>query len=248
MPLYKITIKYNGLPYFGWQKQKNLPTIQNEIEIAINKITGKNILIYGASRTDAKVHSLGQTAHFSINKIFLEYDLQSALNHHLIPKQIIIVKTKIVSNEFHARHNKKTKIYQYKIFNSKTPPSLENGLAWHVKKPLNTKKMQQAARYLVGKYNFSSFKAKNCQAKSSILTLDKIKIKNIKNNLITIDFEARSFIYKQIRIIVGTLVKFGYKQQNSTEIKKILTNKNRKLAGVTAPGYGLYLKKITYIP
>ncbi len=242
---YKITIEYEGTKYHGWQRQKNLDTIQGEIESALFKLTKKHILVYGASRTDSGVHSYGQVAHFEICNHYNIDEIQNAINYYLKPQKISIVNIELVKNIFHARFSKKKKRYIYKIINRKSPLTIQKNLAWHVILPLDINNMIEASKYMLGTFDFTSFRASGCQSNSPIKTIDSIKIiKN--NNEINLIFTAESFLYNQIRIMVGTLKDFGTKQLNPSYMKEIISAKNRKFAGETAPSFGLYLDEIHY--
>lgn len=242
---YKIVIEYDGTRFYGWQVQKNLSTIQGEIESALWQLTKKNITIYSASRTDSGVHALGQVAHFQLQKLYKTNEIQGALNHYLKDKQIVVINTKIVSPEFNARFSNKKKQYIYKIINRSSPLTLDSNRAWHIRSTLNISLMKEASQYLIGTFDFTSFRAARCQSKSPIKTLSNIEVIK-KDNEISIIFDGTSFLYKQIRIIVGTLRDFGIKRNLPSYMKYILRGKNRKLSGETAPSCGLYLNKIFY--
>ncbi|MBV0899588.1 MAG: tRNA pseudouridine(38-40) synthase TruA [Wolbachia endosymbiont of Fragariocoptes setiger] len=243
---YKITIEYNGSNFSGWQKQKHSAhSVQEAIENAILKFTGEKITLYCGGRTDSGVHALGQIAHFDINKNFEPYRIRNAINYHLNSTAISIVNVEVVNNEFHARFSAKKRHYQYKIINRYAPSPLENGYVWQVFKPLDVDVMIDAAQHLIGKHDLSSFRSKDCQAKSPIKTIDNIEILQHIHH-IYIKISALSFLHNQVRIITGTLVKFGRHKIHSREMLKILDQKDRKASGVTAPPHGLYLMRIDY--
>ena len=247
MFLYKAFVEYNGLFLFGWQKQIILPTVQSEIEKAISKIISQKIFIFSGSRTDSKVHAFFQIIYFRLNTKFSEKKLQHGLNYLLFRKKIVIKKVRLIYYGFHSRYDIKSKIYFYRILNRSSPSMLDIALSWHIFIPLNIYIMSKAASYLVGKHDFSSFRAKGCQAISPIITLNRVNIIKPSNNIILIIFEAQSFIYHQIRIIVGTLVQFGLEKYSHILMKKILNLKSRKFTNIIAPAYALYLKEIKYI-
>ena len=242
---YKIIIEYEGTNYHGWQNQKDLKTIQGEIENAIFKLTKENIAIYGASRTDAGVHAFGQVAHFQLEKYYKIYEIQNAINHYLKSEKISIINIEKVDMDFHSRFSNKTKQYVYKIINRKSPLTLHKYRAWHIITPLDINNMIEASKYLIGTFDFTSFRASGCQSNSAVKTINSIKFEK-NNNTISIVFNAKSFLYNQIRIIVGTLKDFGVKEICPSQISKIIDAKNRKLAGETAPSCGLYLNEIFY--
>ena len=246
MPRYKIIIEYDGTDFHGWQSQKNANTIQSAIEDALSKLTQKEVQIHGSSRTDAGVHANGQVAHFDLEKNYELYTIQNGINQHLSPQKICIVEVEEVDENFHARFSAKTKQYVYKILNRAAPAVLLKNKAWHVKYPLDINAMQQASNYLMGSHDFSSFRAAGCQALSPIKSIDSVCIRSIDNE-IYITIQAKSFLYNQVRIIVGTLYEFGKNKFPPEYMEKIIHEKNRRLAGQTAPSHGLYLKTIHYL-
>ncbi|WFW29906.1 MAG: tRNA pseudouridine(38-40) synthase TruA [Wolbachia endosymbiont of Menacanthus eurysternus] len=243
---YKIIIEYNGSSFSGWQKQQHsINSVQETIENAIFNFSKEKVTLYCGSRTDAGVHALGQVAHFNIKKELELYKIRNAINFYLKSIPITILSVEIVNNEFHARFSAKKKHYEYKIFIRCTPTVLNSGYVWQIFNPLDVNIMREAAKYLLGKHNLSSFRSKNCQAISPIKTIDNIEI--VQNeNFIYIKISAISFLHNQVRIIVGTLVKFGKNKTNPQEMLNILKQRRRSAAGVTAPPYGLYLVKIDY--
>lgn len=242
---YKIIIEYEGTNYHGWQNQKKLKTVQGEIENALFKLTQKKIHIYGASRTDVGVHAFGQVAHFQLEKYYELHEIQSAINYYLKLEKISIINIEKVSPDFHARFSNKTKQYVYKIINRKSPLTLYKSYAWHIMTPLNIENMLKASQYLIGTFNFTSFRASGCQSNSPVKTINSIKFEK-EYDTISIIFNAKSFLYKQIRIIMGTLKDFGAKEICPSYMLKIIEAKNRRYAGNTAPSCGLYLDKIFY--
>ncbi len=245
MPRYKVSVEYDGTDFYGWQSQKNANTIQGEIESVLFKLSQEKIKIYGASRTDKGVHAYGQVAHFNIEKNYELCEIQGAVNYYLKPQKICIVKIEKVDDDFHARFSAKTKQYTYKIINRITEPALLKNRAWHIKKTLDVDMMKEASSYLIGIHDFSSFRAVGCQSSSPIKSIDSICIDKT-NDEINITFVAKSFLYNQIRIMVGSLSDFGKSKFSPSYMKKIIEAKNRKLAGETAPSCGLYLDKVSY--
>ena len=249
MPRYKLTVEYLGTNFSGWQKQKNNHTIQNTIEESAKKLLQQDIKLVVAGRTDAGVHAEGQVAHLDIKNNFCSRKMLLGINFYLLKekfgKDISIKKVLKVSSKFNARFSAKKKKYQYLIFNSDFRSAHLNNKCWWVRKPINHEKIIDASKYLIGCHNFSSFRAKGCQSNSPIKTMESIKI--LKNQkIIKINFIAKSFLYNQVRIIVGTLKEIGTSTISPEVINKILDSKNRGSAGVTAPPQGLTLKKVFY--
>ncbi|OEY86485.1 tRNA pseudouridine(38-40) synthase TruA [Wolbachia pipientis] len=243
---YKITIEYNGSKFLGWQKQKySIYSIQETIENAVFNFTGEKIVLYCGGRTDAGVHALGQVAHFDIQQAVEPYRIRNATNYHLKSTDIAIINAEIVNETFHARFSAKKRHYEYRIINRYAPVVLEAGYVWQIFKPLNVEIMCEAAKYLLGKHNFSSFRSKYCQSKNPVKTIDNIEIIQNKDHLY-IRISALSFLHNQVRIIIGTLVEFGRNSIDPNQMLKILTHCERNYAGITAPAHGLYLVGIDY--
>ena len=230
----KLTIEYHGLPYCGWQFQKNEKTIQGEIEKAIFKFSGEKKTIQGAGRTDAGVHAIGQCASFELDKKFDDYQILNGINFHLGTEKIRITKVENVDDEFNARFTAKSKIYNYQVFNSLAPSVIENDFSIHVRQPLDLDSMRNAIRFLLGKHDFSSFRAQGCQANKPIRTIDEASIDIVDKKIIFI-FKAQSFLYQQIRIMVGSLLEVGSKNKDINWISELIDAKDRRLAGPTVP-------------
>ena len=241
----KLTIEYHGLPYSGWQYQKNGKTVQDEVEKAIFKFSGERKTIQGAGRTDAGVHAIGQCASFELEKKFDNYQILSGINFHLGTEKIRITKVENVNQEFNARFTAKNKIYNYQVFNTQAPSVIEGDFSIHVRQPLDLDAMQNAIKLFLGKHDFSSFRAQGCQANNPFRTIDDASI-NIKGKKIIFVFKAQSFLYQQIRIMVGSLLEVGLKNKDINWIRELIEAKDRKLAGPTVPSKGLILKEISY--
>mgnify|MGYP006111066669 FL=1 len=241
---FKITIEYDGTNYVGWQKQDNGLSIQEAIEDAIFKLTAEKINLFGAGRTDSGVHALGQVAHFNLKKNFKIDNIRDGLNQHLRPQPIAILKVAKVHQDFHARFSAIKRTYEYVITNRRPPLTINKNKSWGVFKKLDIQKMKFEAQFFIGKHNLQAFRSIHCQSSSSVKTIDDIKILD-KNNDIYIRVSARSFLHSQVRIMVGTLVDIG-KGKIKNSIKKIIKDKDRSDAGITAPACGLYLLKIEY--
>lgn len=243
---YKITIEYNGSSFSGWQKQQHsVNSIQETIENAIFNFSGEKVALYCGGRTDAGVHALGQVAHFDMQREFELYRIRDAINYHLKSTPIAILNAEVVDDTFHARFSAKKRHYEYKITNRYAPAALEAGYVWRVFNPLDVDIMRAAAKHLLGKHDFSSFRSKDCQATNPVRTIDDIDIIQNENH-IYIKMSALSFLHNQVRIIVGTLVEFGKNRTNPQEMLNILNQCKRSAAGVTAPPFGLYFVKIYY--
>jgi tRNA pseudouridine38-40 synthase len=200
----------------------------------------------GSGRTDAGVHSLGQVAHFDLLKEFEPYKIQMALNFFLKMDDISILDCQQVDSNFHSRFLAIQRIYQYKILNRRAPSPINKNYLYHIPFKLNLDLIKEAAQYLVGKYDFSSFQDSECQANDAIRRIDYIKIIEQENNIIIIEIAAKSFLHHMVRNIVGTLVQFSKKNIEPEKMKYILEEKDRTKSGPNAPSWGLYFSKVIY--
>lgn len=240
----KLIIEYDGKGFGGWQKQPNKLNIQGEIEFAIEQITGEKVDLIASGRTDAGVHSLGQTANFKTNSNISIEKIPSAINSKL-KKSIRIKFAEEVDERFHARYNCKSKKYRYIINNSQTGSAIYRALEYNITNELDIEKMKQAAKYLEGEHDFASFKASGTSSKNSIRTIYNINIEK-NGERIYMEYVGNGFLYNMVRIISGTLVEVGMGKIKPEDIKKILEAKDRKLAGRTLPPQGLYLVEVNY--
>ena len=246
MVIYHIIIEYDGTNFVGWQKQKNGPSIQEEIQKVLNKILKQKINLYGSGRTDSGVHAIAQSAHFIIKKnIINKLQLLNTINFFLNKKKISILDIKKKNQGFHARHSAKKRIYKYVIENRIAPLSLDVNKAWHLKSTLNIKLMKKAAKILQGTKDFSTYRSSSCGATSPIKTLEHVNIKK-NNNKIVITFSSRSFLQQQVRSMVGCLKKVGEEKWTIKKFKFTMDSKKRINCAPPAPPYGLYLLKVSY--
>ncbi|CAN5455482.1 hypothetical protein BH10PSE6_BH10PSE6_47770 [soil metagenome] len=176
MPRYKITVEYDGGAFVGWQRQDTGPSIQAALEDAVFAFSGERVLVQGAGRTDAGVHAIGQVAHGDLAAEKRLEEVRGALTFHLKPHPIVVPTAEFAPDGFHARFSATWRRYRYRILNRRTPAAMERGHVWHVPMPLDTAAMQDAASVLIGKHDFNSFRSINCQAKSSLKTLDELTV------------------------------------------------------------------------
>ena len=245
MPRYKLTIEYDGAPFVGWQRQDNGPSIQGAIEDAVFAFCGERVAVHGAGRTDTGVHALGQVAHFDLAEAKPADTVQAAVNFHLKPNPIVITEAAIVADDFHARFSATARRYRYLILNRRAPPALDRGRVWHVPVSLDEAAMADAARLLIGRHDFNSFRSAACQAASSVKTLDRLDVTR-EGDMIRIDVGARSFLHNQVRILVGTLQLVGRGQWSKGDVEAALAACDRTRAGPTAPPQGLCLMAVGY--
>ncbi len=242
---YKIIIEYLGTAFAGWQKQSGAISIQQVLEDSIYKFSGSKVIVHGAGRTDSGVHALGQVGHFDLAKSICPHKVMQAINHFVRPYNIGVIDCSLVDNDFHARFSAIERHYMYRIINRSSELVMDLNRAWWIKYPLNVEAMSQSALHLIGNHDFSSFRAKFCQAKSPIKTLSKLLITK-KNEEIRFYFSAPSFLHNMVRNIVGSLVLVGRNIWQVDDIKKVLESKKREVAGVKAPACGLYFLKVDY--
>jgi len=245
MPRYKLTIEYDGRGFVGWQRQENGPSVQEALERAVVGFCGENVNIFAAGRTDAGVHALGQVAHFDIDRDARPETVRDALNFHLKPEPVAVLKAEAVQSDFHARFSARERAYLYRITNRRAPLALERGRTWWVPTPLDIPAMADAARVLVGRHDFTSFRASICQAASPVKTLDAVEVVGVGEE-IRIEVRARSFLHHQVRNIVGTLRRVGEGKWTAADVAAVLAARDRTKAGPTAPAEGLYLVSVTY--
>lgn len=242
---WKITIEYDGTDYFGWQRQQDLPSIQQTIEEGIFGFSSENVTVHTAGRTDAGVHALGQVAHFDIEKDYSAKEIRDATNFHMGDAPIAILSAEKVDDDFNARFDAVKRHYKYVVKNRPSAPVVGGQYYWHMRLPLDIEAMQQAASHLIGQHDFTSFRDSQCQAKSPIKTLDQLDIHKDGEDII-FTVSARSFLHHQVRNFVGTLMKIGMGSWEANSIKTILQAKDRTKAGPTAPPSGLFLTQVDY--
>lgn len=251
---WKLTIEYQGTDYAGWQRQEDgIPSVQEAIETAITKFCQQECRLHVAGRTDAGVHASGQVAHFDLDygdRPLTGYDLTKAINAHLVPHRISILKAEEVSSDFHARYGAINKLYTYRLLSRLGPPTFDQNLVWWMRRELDIPAMRAGAAHLLGHHDFTTFRAAECQAKSPHKTLDRLDIieKPLSCGGVELNFlvEARSFLHHQVRNMVGTLVLVGEGKWTPADIQTALTARDRAKGGPTAPADGLFLSRVDY--
>jgi tRNA pseudouridine38-40 synthase len=245
MPRYRIVIEFDGTPFIGWQIQAAGPSVQGRLQAALAKFGGGEISVRGAGRTDAGVHALGQVAHFDLAKTWVPGKLREALNYHLKPDPIVVVEVEEVDATFDARFSAKSRHYLYRILTRRAPSALDRNRVWWVPRDLDATAMQNAARHLVGRHDFTTFRAAGCQAKSPVKTLDALDVTAVGDE-IRIETSARSFLHHQVRSFVGSLKHVGEGRWTQGDIADALAARDRARCGVIAPSRGLYLARVDY--
>ena len=242
---YKLILEYDGSGFVGWQRQDNGISIQEAVESAIEQYSGERVRVFGAGRTDAGVHALGQVAHFDLARNTDCKTIANALNAHLRPNPIAVLFAEAVDLKFDARHSARMRVYKYLIVNRRAPLTVKRGRAWKVARTLDAAAMHEAAQTLVGKHDFSTFRASLCQAKSPVKTLDALDV-DWSGDEIRVSARARSFLHHQVRNMVGTLELVGAGKWTTDDIFVALAACDRKRGGPTAPADGLYLVEVGY--
>ena len=245
MPRYKLTIEYDGTPFVGWQVQDNGPSVQGVLTEAIAAFTGERVVVAGAGRTDAGVHALGQVAHVDLAKDWDGDTVRDAINFHLRPQPIAVLTAEQVAENFDARFSATERHYLYRIVNRRADLALDQNRAWRVPRPLDADAMHAAAQKLVGRHDFTTFRAAECQAKSPVKTLDQLDVKR-DGDAVRISATARSFLHHQVRSMVGSLVHVGEGKWSAEDLADALAARDRTRCGQVAPPQGLYLVRVEY--
>jgi tRNA pseudouridine38-40 synthase len=240
----KLTIEYDGTAYHGWQFQPNLETIQGTIEARLVQIAGESVKLFASGRTDTGVHALGQVANF---KTHSNLDVQSFLRalNSLLPEDIRVKGVEEVDEGFHARFSAKAKIYEYRILNGELPSPFHRHYSWFIPGTLDLVRMRKAAVKLKGRHDFSSFCSAGSDFSSHIREIYEIDV-GVRDVFIIIQVEANAFLKQMVRNIVGTLVDVGRRKLTPLQFGAILEARDRRRAGVTAPGQGLFLVRVNY--
>ncbi|ODT21268.1 MAG: tRNA pseudouridine(38-40) synthase TruA [Hyphomicrobium sp. SCN 65-11] len=247
MPRYRITIEYDGTPFLGWQTQADGKSVQGSLVEAIHKLGGETVEVRGAGRTDAGVHALGQVAHFDLVKEWPADTVRDAVNFHLKPVPITILDCVVIGEGFDARFSAVARHYLYRILARRAPPALDRDRVWWVPRPLDASAMAAAAPALLGRHDFTTFRAAGCQARSAVKTLDRLDVTAVGEE-IRIEASARSFLHHQVRSIVGSLKHVGEGKWPVSEMAAALAAADRSRCGALAPSSGLYLVRVDYPP
>jgi tRNA pseudouridine38-40 synthase len=245
MPRFKLLIEYDGTPFVGWQLQAGGPSVQGLIAEAITAFSGERVAVYGAGRTDAGVHALGQVAHFDLARDWRADRVRDALNAQLRPHPIAVLSAEKVDENFDARFSAKRRHYLYRIVNRRADLALERHRAWRVPRRLDAAAMHAAAQALVGRHDFTTFRAAECQAKSPVKTLDRLDVAR-DGEEIHVHASARSFLHHQVRSMVGSLVLVGDGKWSVDDLAGALAARSRAACGPVAPPEGLYLVGVDY--
>ncbi|AGC67319.1 tRNA pseudouridine synthase A [Thermoclostridium stercorarium subsp. stercorarium DSM 8532] len=240
----KLVIEYDGSFFHGWQVQNNQLSVQGEIEKAIFKITGEKVSVTGSGRTDAGVHAFGQVAHFDTQSRIPAEKFAVVLNT-VLPPSIAVISSKEVSPDFHARFSAIKKTYKYKVLNRPMRSPIMDKRAWHVPWPLDIESMNRAAAYFIGRHDFTAFCASGHNVKNFVREIY-VSEWTEEEGCFVYTVTGNGFLYNMVRIMTGTMVEVGLNKRSAENIPELLEKKNRRLAGITAPPYGLYLWEVFY--
>ncbi|WP_339111930.1 tRNA pseudouridine(38-40) synthase TruA [Thioclava sp. GXIMD2076] len=249
MPRYALKIEYDGKPFAGWQRQADQPSVQGAIEAALARLEPREHTIAAAGRTDAGVHATAQVATFDLEKDWDAFRLSEALNFHLKPAPVAILKAAKVADDFHARFSAVERQYLFRLVVRRAPMTHEAGQVWRVRNPLDLHAMREGAAHLVGLHDFTTFRSSICQAKSPVKTIDEITIEERPiphGQEFRFFLRARSFLHNQVRSIVGTLEKVGSGAWAPDQVKDALEACDRAACGPVCPPQGLYLCGVGY--
>jgi len=249
MPRFALLIEYDGAPFKGWQRQSELPSVQAAIEAAIARFDPSRPSVTGAGRTDTGVHATGQVAHVDLDRDWTPFSLMGALNFHLKPLPVAVVRAARGADDFHARFAASQRHYTFRLISRRAPAVHEAGKVWQVGHALDANAMRQGAEALIGNHDFTTFRATHCQAKSPVKTLDALVIEDIPyphGTEIRFHLRARSFLHNQVRSFVGTLERVGAGAWSPDDVGTALRARDRAACGPVCPPQGLYLAGVRY--
>ena len=246
---YAFRIEYDGTPFHGWQRQRDLASVQGSIEAAVRRLEPDAPAIGAAGRTDAGVHALGQVAHCDLARAWPPFRLMEALNHHLKPAPVAVTACARVADGWHARFSAAQRRYLFRLLLRRAPASLESRLVWQVRRDLDLAAMREGAAHLIGHHDFTTFRSTICQAKSPVKTLEKLDIEEVQGlsgRELHFHLRARSFLHNQVRSIVGTLERVGAGAWRPNDVAAALAARDRATCGPVCPPQGLYLAGVEY--
>ena len=245
MPRYRIIVEYDGTPFLGWQRQAQGDSVQGALEDALRNFSGEAAAVRGAGRTDAGVHALGQVAHFDLAKDWEPFRVREAMNFHLKPAPVTVLACELAAYDFDARYSATARHYRYRILSRRAPPALDRNRVWWLPIALDADAMADAAPALLGRHDFTTFRAAQCQANSPLRTLDRLEVTR-RGEEIVVEASARSFLHNQVRSMVGSLKLVGEGKWRTRDLAAALDACDRAACGPVAPASGLYLVRVDY--
>ena len=247
MTRWKLILEWDGSPFMGWQRQDHGPSVQAALERAAKAMTGEEVTAHAAGRTDAGVHALAMAAHIDLAKEVTAHRLREGLNALLRPDPVAVLTAEPVAEDWHARFSCVGRRYIYRIVNRRAPLTLDRGKVWRIGPALNIDAMQEAAAFLVGRHDFTTFRSVHCQSDSPLKTLDRLEVEQAGEE-IRIHAAARSFLHHQVRSMVGCLALVGQGQWRPEQMRDALAARDRAALGLNAPAEGLYFSEAVYPP
>lgn len=245
MTRFALTLEFDGTPFMGLQRQAHGPSVQQAVEDAAHAVTGEDVIMHAAGRTDAGVHALAMRAHIDVAKDIAPFRLMEALNAHLRPAPVAVLACEVVADDWHARFSCTGREYLYRIANRRAPLTLERKRAWLVSQPLDADAMHRAAQALVGLHDFTTFRSAHCQSASPVKTLDRLAVERVGEE-VHIHAAARSFLHHQVRSMVGCLTLVGMGRWREEQVAEALAARDRQALGLNAPSDGLYFVRALY--
>ncbi|MBU3076608.1 tRNA pseudouridine(38-40) synthase TruA [Sphingomonas quercus] len=245
MTRFRLTLEYDGRPFMGWQRQNHGPSVQQALEEAAHAVTGEDIAVHAAGRTDAGVHATAMVAHLDLAKAFTPFRLMEALNARLRPAPVAVLACEAVADDWHARFSCTGRSYEYRVINRRAPLALDAGRAWRVPAVLDADAMREGAARLIGRHDFTTFRSAHCQADNPVRTLDRLDVE-ADGEQISFLVEARAFLHHQVRSMVGCLVLVGRGRWTPDDIGRALAARDRAELGLNAPPDGLYFTGARY--
>ena len=242
---FALLVEYDGAPFAGWQIQDGVLTVQQVLEQAAFKLTGAAVASVVAGRTDAGVHATGQVAMVTLPARFSADRVRDALNFHMKPHPVVVLRAAVAPEGWNPRFSATRRCYEYRILNRRPRPGLALGRMWHLPHTLDVDAMAAGSMHLLGRHDFTSFRASACQAKSPLRTLDRLDVWR-EGDIVRVVSEARSFLHHQVRNMVGSLAQVGSGRWEPARMAQVLAACNRAAAGPTAPAEGLCLRAVHY--
>jgi len=243
---YKLTVEYDGAPFFGWQSQRDGRAVEDYVRRAIQGFCGGVLDMAAAGRTDAGVHARGQVIHIDLDAEWEPARIRAGVNYHLKPHPISVLDVVPVSSTFHARFSATRRIYCYRILSRPAVPTIDRDYLWWVPQELQLDRMRDAAQVLMGHHDFTTFRSVQCQARSPIKTLTLLDIEEVGQGRFDVHAEAPSFLHRQVRSLVGALKVAGTGQWSVDDVAKALSARDRSACPPVAPAQGLYFMQVDY--